>query len=116
MCNNKQPITIVRGTTLPLSVSITDANGDAYTLSAGETLRFGVKNTPADTEYIFSKEMTANDDDGDGNYCFAINPADTIELGFGVYWYDIGLQNGAAYYNVIPASEFNVAYNITEAE
>ena len=32
MCNQMQTITIVRGTTLPLTVQIEDADGNAYTL------------------------------------------------------------------------------------
>lgn len=115
MCNQMQTITIVRGTTLPLTVQIADADGNAYTLSAGETLRFGVKTGPMATEYLFSKDITSAAYDGDGGYSFTIDPADTEALDFGSYWYDMGLQNGSAYYNVIPASAFNVAYNITEA-
>ena len=115
MCNDKQTISVVRGTTNGFSVAITDeSTGEAYELEEGEFLRFGVKFTPTDADYIFSKTISsANDED---EYAFTIDPSDTAELGFGSYWYDVGLQSGSAYYNVIPASPFEVCYNVTEWE
>lgn len=112
---NKQPIRIVRGTTNGVSIAITDeATGDPYVLGEGEILRFGVKNLPTETTYIFTKEVTeANEGD---EYVFTIDPSDTIGLSFGSYWYDIGLQSGDDYYNIIPASSFELVYNITKWE
>lgn len=112
MCDkNQQAITMIRGTSAAFGVSITDENGNAYTLQSGETLRFGIKTTPTDTNYIISKDFT--EQDSDGNYVFALAPADTENLSFGAYWFDIGLQSGDDYWNVIPASAFNLAYNVT---
>lgn len=115
MCdNNQQAITMIRGTTVSFGLVITDEDGNEYTLDTGEVLRFGVKTSPASTSYILTKDFTAQDEDG--NYTFGLDPADTASLGFGQYWYDIGLQSGNAYYNIIPASPFNLAYNVTEWE
>lgn len=115
MCNDKQAIKIVRGTTNGFSIAITDeTTGDPYELEPGEIIRFGVKTLPTDTTYIFTKEITeANEDD---EYAFTIGQSDTIGLPFGSYWYDVGLQSGGAYYNIIPASPFELAYNVTKWE
>ncbi|MBR6353569.1 MAG: hypothetical protein IKS25_05520 [Oscillospiraceae bacterium] len=112
MCNEKQPIKIVRGTTNGFVIAVTDETGEAYELQSGEFIRFGVKQQPTDTTYIFTKTITeANEDD---EYAFTIVPNDTISLPFGSYWYDVGLQSGTDYFNVIPASPFEVAYNVTK--
>ena len=113
MCNDKQTIKIVRGTTASFTVTITDvATGNPYVIELGEVIRFGVKATPVDNAYIFTKEITA----GSGDYDFTIEPSDTIGLAFGSYWYDIGLQSGTDYYNIIPASPFEITYNVTKWE
>ena len=47
---------------------------------------------------------------------FSFVPEDTENLQFGSYYYDIGLQRGEDYYNLIPYSEFRLVPNITERE
>lgn len=110
----KQKISIVRGTTNTFAVAVVDEAGDAYTLGSGEVLRFGVKKRPEDAEYIFMKESTAPNTDGE--YEFNIEVDDTATLPFGDYYYDVGLQSDTDYYNVIPASSFKIAFNVTEWE
>lgn len=115
MCNEKQAIKIVRGTTNSFSVTIIDeTTGEPYVLDSGEVIRFGVKVNPNDTTYLFQKTISAADEEDE--YSFTINPSDTLSLAFGSYWYDIGLQSGTAYFNIIPASPFELAYNVTKAE
>lgn len=112
----KQPLTMVRGTTLSLALSVQDADGNDYTLQAGEVLRFGVKKKPEDTDYIFVKEAGPTDTDEDGKYVFALDPSDTEDKPFGCYYYDVGLQSGDDYFNVIETSNFKLAFNVTEWE
>lgn len=111
----KQPLAIVRGTTKTMTISLTDESGAVYELGTNEKLRFGVKAHPGDPAYLFSKEMSSESLD-DGLYSFMIEPSDTENLDFGCYYYDIGLQSGDAYFNVIECSEFRVDYNITSRE
>ena len=111
----KQPLIIVRGTTKTMTVRVTNEDGSIYILQNNEILRFGVKKQPGDSAYLFSKEMSS-DSYSDGVYQFIINPADTENLDFGCYYYDVGLQSGSEYYNVIECSEFRVGYNITQRE
>ena len=110
----KQPISIVRGTTNGYSLNLTDADGATYTLQTGEVLKFGIKQQPTDNVYLVTKTFDTQGDDG--GYAFALNPDDTINLAFGAYWYDIGLQSGSNYFNVIPASPFEITYNVTKWE
>lgn len=111
----KQPLAIVRGTTKTMTVSVTDESGSVYELEAGEVLRFGVKKRPGDQVYLFSHEMSS-DSLSNGVYSFLIDPSDTEDLDFGCYYYDIGLQSGDAYFNIVECSEFRVCYNITSRE
>lgn len=111
----KQPLAIVRGTTKTMTVSVTDESGSVYELENGEVLRFGVKKHPGDQSYLFSKEMSY-DSLENGVYSFMIDPSDTEDLEFGCYYYDIGLQSGDSYFNVVECSEFRVCYNITSRE
>lgn len=108
----KQPLSIVRGTTMTLQVSVKNTDGSTYILGDDEILRFGVSEHAGDRAYLFVKEMTSSDADGD-SYAFTINPADTANLEFGCYQYDIGLQSGNDYYNVIECNDFRVAHNVT---
>ena len=110
----KQPISIVRGTTNAFAVSLKDSTGATYTLETGETLRFGIKQLPTDNSYLVTKVFDTQDTDG--NYAFTLAPSETISMPFGSYWYDIGLQSESNYFNIIPASPFEIAYNVTEWE
>ena len=109
----KQPLTIVRGTTRTISISITNENGTPYSLESGEVIRFGVKKRPSDTEYLFHKEITSPGQEA-GVYTFIINPADTENANFGCYYYDVGLQSGTSYFNIIECSEFRITHNVTK--
>jgi len=111
----KQPLAIVRGTTKTMTIRVTAEDGSVYTLEEGEVLRFGVKKHPGDTAYLFSKDMSSSSL-ADGVYSFIINPGDTEDLDFGCYFYDVGLQSGSEYFNVIPCSDFRVEYNVTKRE
>jgi hypothetical protein len=107
---------MVRGTTLSLALSVQDSDGNDYTLQTGEVLRFGVKKKPEDADYLFVKEAGHTDTDEDGKYVFTVEPSDTEDKPFGCYYYDVGLQSGENYYNVIEASNFKIAFNVTEWE
>lgn len=112
----KQPLSMVRGTSMTFALSISQTDGAEYELAGDEILRFGVKRKPDDTEYLFVKEATAANVDEEGNYLFDLMPVDTEDLPFGCYYYDVGLQSGNNYFNVIEASYFKLSFNVTEWE
>lgn len=108
-----QPISIVRGTTQMVNIDLVDAGGNPYSLGADEVLRFGVKRCPEDEEYLLVKELTSEHQSEDGTYVLTLEPADTGRMKFGRYYYDVGMQSGEQYYNVIECSNFHIRYNIT---
>ncbi len=107
-----QPIRIIRGTTEIITINIIDENGNVYRLQESDTLRFGVKKHPGDSKYIIIKEQSGSSD-VQNEYIFLINPEDTEAISYGTYYYDVGVQIGNSYYNIIECSPFELAYNIT---
>lgn len=108
-----QRIEVVRGTTNTFEISIVDSGGGAYDLGSNEKIMFGIKKKPEDKETIFT--ITA-EIIGSGLFSVKISPSHTENLPFGKYWYDVGLQNGEDFYNVIEANPFEVVPNITSRE
>lgn len=108
----QQPISIVRGTTKTIDISVSSAVGGEYVLGAGDILRFGVKRQPYHNTCVIEKELTAAQYDGD-TYTLLLTPDDTQGLECGTYYYDVGLQVGSSYFNVIECSKFEIRHNIT---
>lgn len=107
----KIPISIVRGTTKNLRVSIEDTDGTPYVLTEGEILRLGVIADSRGGCPVFWKEVDYTAKDGDA-YIITIIPGDTANLNCNKqYYYDIGLQTGENYYNIIELSPFTILPN-----
>lgn len=111
----KQPITMIRGTTHTVYISLSTALGEQRILSDGEIIRFGVKKRPTDTNFVIQKELTNSNYDC-GSYVLTLVPSDTKDLPFGYYYYDAGIQIGNTYFNIIECSKFEIRYNITSME
>lgn len=110
-------ISIVRGTTNAFDIALTDQTGAFYTLQSGEVLRFGVKLRTDLSEYKLVKDLTAADINDEGSaYVLTLRPDDTEDLACCRYCYDIGLQSGSDYFNVVPCSDFVLHHNITGRE
>ena len=105
-----QKIEIVRCTSNVLQINVTDANGAAYTLGDGESVVFGVKKEATDTELLIVKTAASV---GDGVFMVALHPDDTENLAAGRYWYDVGVEKGADYFNVIELSPVVLVQNVT---
>lgn len=103
----------MRGTTNDISVSLYDADGEPYVLEEGEVLRFGVKSSLKDKTYVIIKDITVGNEQG--VYTFSLAPDETQGCDFGIHYYDVGLQSGTDYYNVIECSAFEILYNVTNA-
>lgn len=111
--DNEYDLALVRGTTFECVISVADADGEAYTLAAGEKLLFGVKRTPTDVNLELVKTLTASDALPTGGYKLSLTPDDTEGLPSGMHCYDVGLVSGSEYYNVIPISRFCLVENVT---
>lgn len=107
-----QGIEIVRGTTVPIELEVTvDATGELYTAAAGEKILFGVKKEPTDAVPIFCRLMAATGETG--IYSVTLTPENTKGLAPGRYYYDVGLESGGEFYNIIEPSPFMILPNIT---
>lgn len=107
-----QGIDMVRGTTVPISLEITDENGTPYALKSGEKILFGVKRHATDDAALFVKAAVAGDEIG--TYVVTIYPEDTLELEAAKHYYDVGLESGGNYYNIVEPSPFMILPNITK--
>lgn len=107
----KTDIEIIRGTTNVLDITVTDASGNLYDVSNGEKLLFGVKRKADDEKYLLIK---AADSSQNGVYEIKICPGDTEGLECGRYLYDVAIQSGDEFFNVIEASAFTICKNVTK--
>ena len=105
-----QKIEIVRGTSNTLEINIVDANGTPYALESGEKLVFGIKKNPEHKEVIFAKVGTSIQK---GLYQVDILPEDTEGLKSGTYYYDVSIESGVNFYNVIELTQFVLLANVT---
>ena len=119
-----ETIEIVRGTTNSFEIALKDETGAFYTMQPDEIMRFGVKDRVSfvgcklvNTKYILVKEITYENINSKGNaYVLTLRPEDTENMEFRGYSYDIGLQSGTDYFNVVPCSDFKLCQNITSRE
>lgn len=109
----RNDVEIVRGTTNTFEITVTNANGEPYILGTNEKLLFGVKKNHTDSEYIFVKTVLQCDKDRDGVYIVTVHPEDTEKCECNKYFYDVAVQSGDNFFNVIEASFFRVNKNIT---
>lgn len=91
-------ITLNRGDSYPLTLSIDDPNSPAgyYTLKDDDAVYFGIM----DPHQLFEnalvrKKFTADDMDEAGNISIVINPEDTIDLYPGIYYYAVKLHKSS---------------------
>lgn len=112
------PIEITRGTDYTVSITLTDSNGDLYSLADTEYLILGVKRCFNDKEYLIEKTSDSSTGE-DGEYYFSFVPSDTENLPItcqnrGCYFYDIGYVGSDGTYTIlIGMSPFILIPNIT---
>ncbi|MCC8164508.1 MAG: hypothetical protein LIO86_15415 [Lachnospiraceae bacterium] len=82
---NGTTISMTRGDTMKAYITITDTSGSEYTMQDGDTLRFAAKKYYADEEPLILKDIPSD------SLMLTLEPADTKELDFGSYVYDIEL-------------------------
>lgn len=108
----KKQLSMIKGTTKAIHITITDNMGNPYEPSQGDVVRFGVKQH-YDAPYLIKKETA---EIGQGTAEILLRPEDTADVPAGSYFYDIGLQSAQDYYSVIPCSAFVLLPSITEKE
>ena len=100
-------VSLTRGDTARLTVSVTNDIGEPYIIQPEDTLTLSVKKSTKDTEYLFQKTIKGYD-------TFHIEPEDTKPLDFGKYKYDVEIitENGEVY-TVIPPTVFKILEEVT---
>ena len=93
-----QDITIKRGTTLPITVNITDANGAPVDLT-GATVYFTAKTAESDTDAddnnaAIAKDVTIHTDPTEGETLIVLDADDTT-INPANYYYDITVKYAA---------------------
>ena len=105
---------MIRGTSHKQSIKILK-DGVPYIPNAGEVFRFGVKESCNSSRYLIKKEIKA-EDMNDGQLTIEIMPEETARLPIKTYKWDLGLQNGRDYQNIIPYSDLILQPNVTTWE
>jgi hypothetical protein len=104
-------ITLTRGDSANLTVEIKDSDGTQIPLVTGDTIYFTVKSSPSTTTKLLQKVITAFTG---GLANIEILPADTSQMMFGKYYYDIQYSRADGYVRTIVApSNFTVAPEVT---
>ena len=99
-------ITLTRGDSAEIAVSLTDNLDIPYEMQEGDTLTLSVKRQIGDEEYLLQKTIDTD--------TFKLEPDDTNSLLFGRYIYDIELTtNSGKVHTVIPLSTFVIAEEVT---
>lgn len=91
-------ITLNRGDSYPLTLSIDDPNSPTgyYVLKDDDAVYFGVMDPHQLFENaLIRKKFTAEDMDEAGNLSIVINPDDTIDLYPGIYYYAVKLHKSS---------------------
>lgn len=104
-------IALTRGRSFSRKIRITKG-GVPYIPQAGEVIRFGVKERFAQKDYLIRKEFIAADVKN-GVIELVLTPRDTAGLALQTYQYDIGIQRGMEYFDIITASDFVLRGNVT---
>ena len=82
-------ITLTRGDTFMVAIEMYDSEGNVYTPSEGDAIRFAAKASYEDIIPLIKKDIPIN------TMLLELEPKDTKELPFGTYVYDIQLTKSS---------------------
>lgn len=98
-------ISIIRGDSATITLSVTDAQGEPYTILPTDSVTMMVRQTPT-SEAVISKTFT--------DAVLTIAPADTSSLPCGNYVYDVQLVHADGWTDtIIPVHQFIVLPEVT---
>lgn len=106
--DSENTIQLTRGDTARFSVAIeSDSEGGSYVMHEEDILRLTVKKSTKDDESRFQKVIK-------GSTSFHIEPADTKDLAFGKYIYDIELSTTAGdVFTIVGPATFEILAEVT---
>lgn len=106
--NSNGTVQLTRGDTAEFVISIANrTDGSEYYVQEGDTLTLSLKKTVKDNSYVLQKTAV-------GTNVIRIEPADTAELAFTKYVYDVQLTTaGGDVYTVISPTTFEITTEVT---
>ena len=100
-------ITLTRGDSASISVTLKNPDGTDYNLQSGDELLFTVKYNCITEDIIIQKDISTD-------AIINLIPSDTKDLLYGEYFYDVQLTRANGSVNtVIPPRDFIVAKEVT---
>ena len=118
-------IDLYLGNDLEIDYTINDEDGSAVDLTAGGNalITFSVKEKPSDTSYVFQRQNTeAGGGDTEvvevayasGTFTVILVPANTEDLDWGSYYYDVEIETGSGTVYTADAGGITLKRTITE--
>ena len=99
-------VILTRGDSADIIVKITDANGDIYTPAEGDVIKFTLKKNCNTSDIIIQKTLV--------NSVISLQPADTKDLPYGTYYFDVQLTTAADdVYTVVSPHRFIIDKEVT---
>jgi len=107
-------MTVMRGTTIPIVLSLTKTgNTEAMSLEGEAVIVFRIKENPNQKGWKYQKVLTSAHEQSPGIYAFNMLPSDTEDWAYGEYYYDYGIQLSVNdYYACTSTSKFIVVESI----
>lgn len=108
---NGTSVKMTRGDTAEINIQLKDETGTQINLVTGDTIYFTVKTSPHSTVKTLQKVITTFDA---GIATIELAPADTADLSYGKYVYDIQYNRLDGFVRtVVPPSSFIIAEEVT---
>lgn len=96
-------IQLTRGDTMILELSLVDETGDKYVPDPADVIIFRVKRNSTSKEILIEKNISPED------MVLKLDEADTKDLKFGTYYYEVEIITGEDYhFTVIANTEFEI--------
>lgn len=98
-------ISIIRGDSATITLSVTDAEGNPYTIKSTDSITMMVRKTPT-SKVVLTKTFT--------DAVLKIDPVDTSSLACGSYVYDVQLVHQDGWTDtIIPVHQFTILPEVT---
>ena len=106
-------IKLPRGNSAVFALTLTNADGTVFVPSENDTVMFTVKKSQTkDATALIVKKITPSD-----NMTISLEPADTVNLPEGDYFYDIAVcVGGSNFYTVVLCDNFKILPALGELE
>lgn len=100
-------IKITRGDTGVIAINLKNKDGTEYVMQTGDVLVITVKRSTYVSDVLFQKAF-------DSSMQAKIEPADTADLSYGTYWYDVQLTTaGGDVFTVVVPHKLEVMPEVT---